>query len=221
MAPPTLVMATRNPGKIRELKALLKDLGIKLLSLTDFPELPEIPEVGATFYENAAAKARQVAALTGLPALADDSGLEVAALNGRPGVYSARYAQEQTFPALPRDEDNWRKLLAELKGVPRERRQARFVCEIALALPDGRLYRATGECHGMIALNPEGSQGFGYDPVFWVPAYGRTMAQLAPRVKNKISHRGRALADLKELLASLKEELAGFLAENRGVAQPG
>jgi XTP/dITP diphosphohydrolase len=211
MAAPTLVMATRNPGKIREMQELLKDLGVGLLSLTDFPEMPETPEEGATFSENAAAKAREVARLTGLPALADDSGLEVAALDGRPGVFSARYAQDVTAPALPGDEDNWRKLLAELKGVPWARRQARFVCEMALALPDGRLFRARGECPGRIALQAQGDQGFGYDPVFWVPQYERTMAELDPAVKNRISHRARAWAALKELLTSLKEELGTFL----------
>ncbi len=208
MAAPTLVMATRNPGKIRELREILQDLGIKLLSLADFPELPEIPEAGPTFAENAAAKARAVARLTGLPALADDSGLEVAALRGRPGVWSARYAQDRTAPAPPSDEDNWRKLLEEMAGVPLEERGARFVCEIALALPDGRLFKAHGECAGRIALTPQGEQGFGYDPVFALPEYGRTMAELAPQVKNRISHRARALAALKELLLSLRAELS-------------
>ncbi|MFH1596308.1 MAG: XTP/dITP diphosphatase [Pseudomonadota bacterium] len=208
MAAPTLVMATRNPGKIRELREILQDLGIKLLSLADFPELPEIPEAGPTFAENAAAKARAVARLTGLPALADDSGLEVAALRGRPGVWSARYAQDRTAPATPSDEDNWRKLLEEMAGVPLTARQARFVCEIALALPDGRLFKAHGECAGRIALTPQGEQGFGYDPVFALPEYGRTMAALAPQVKNRISHRARALAALKELLLSLRAELS-------------
>jgi len=208
MAAPTLVMATRNPGKIRELREILQDLGIKLLSLADFPELPEIPEAGPTFAENAAAKAREVARLTGLPALADDSGLEVAALRGRPGVWSARYAQDRTAPAPPTDQDNWRKLLEEMAGVPLEARQARFVCEIALALPDGRLFQARGECAGRIALTPQGEQGFGYDPVFALPEYGRTMAELGPRVKNRISHRARALAALKELLLSLRAELS-------------
>ncbi|HEX9882401.1 MAG TPA: XTP/dITP diphosphatase [Desulfobaccales bacterium] len=208
MAAPTLVMATRNPGKVRELRQILKDLGIKLLSLADFPELPEIPERGPTFAENAAAKAREVARLTGLPALADDSGLEVAALRGRPGVWSARYAQDRTAPAPPSDEDNWRKLLEEMAGVPLEARGARFVCEIALALPDGRLFKAHGECAGRIALTPQGEQGFGYDPVFALPEYGRTMAELGPRVKNRLSHRARALAALKELLLSLRAELS-------------
>jgi XTP/dITP diphosphohydrolase len=210
VAPLTLVMATRNPGKIRELKELLQDTGVTLLSLADFPHLPEIPEEGATFAENAAAKAMGVARLTGHPALADDSGLMVDALGGRPGVFSARYAQEVTAPRYPQDADNWHKLLKELKGVPWEDRGARFVCEIALATPDGRLWRAHGECPGVIATEARGSQGFGYDPVFWVPDYGVTMAQLTAAVKNRISHRARALASLKKLLrAWLKERETG------------
>ena len=221
MAAPTLVMATRNPGKVRELREILKDLDFKLLSLADFPELPEIPETGATFLENAAAKAREVARLTGLPALADDSGLEVAALGGRPGVFSARYAGDLTFPATPTDQDNWRKLLTEMAGVPPEARGARFVCAIALALPDGRLYHTRGECAGYIALAPRGDQGFGYDPVFTVPEYGATLAELGPKIKNRISHRARALAALKDLLGSLQPELAAFGRKNRDVAQPG
>jgi XTP/dITP diphosphohydrolase len=206
VAPPTLVMATRNPGKIRELQELLKDTGVALLNLADFPHLPDIPEEGATFAENAAAKALAVARLTGYPALADDSGLMVDALRGAPGVFSARYAQDVTAPRPPQDADNWQKLLEELKNVPWEARGARFVCEIALATPDGRLLRAHGECQGKIALKPRGSEGFGYDPVFWVPAYGATMAQLGPEVKNQISHRARALAALKELLRSWLQE---------------
>ena len=112
-------------------------------------------------------------------------------------------------------------MFAELEGVPWDRRQASFVCEMALVLPDGRLYHARGECPGLIALTPRGDKGFGYDPVLWVPAYGQTMAELEVGVKNAISHRGRALAALKVLLASLKEELANFCQDNRGVAQPG
>ncbi len=220
MAAPVLVMATRNRGKIRELRQILADLDLTLLGLADFPNLPEIPEVGESFAANAAIKAQEVARLTGLPALADDSGLEVAALNGRPGVYSARYALDRTAPSAPSDADNWRKLLDELKDVPWEQRQARFVCEIALALPDGRLHRARGECAGYIAAFPQGTQGFGYDPVFWVPEYGATMAQLGPEVKNRISHRARALAALKKLLQVHQQELSG-IGKNRDVAQPG
>ena len=210
MAAPVLVMASRNPGKIREMRQILADLDLGLVGLDDFPGLPEIPETGSSFAENAAAKAIEVARLTQLPALADDSGLEVAALDGRPGVYSARYAQDRTAPLPPTDEDNWRKLLDELRQVPWEERGARFVCAIALALPDGRLYRARGECAGRIAAAPAGTQGFGYDPVFWVEEYGATMAQLGPAVKNRLSHRARALAKLKEILAGLKQELARF-----------
>lgn len=208
MAPLTLVMASKNPGKVRELAALLRDLGVQLLSLADFPEIPDIPEEGATFAENAEFKAREVARQTGFAALADDSGLEVAALHGRPGVLSARYAQDRTAPAPPTDEDNWRKLLEEMHGVPWEQRQARFVCDIALALPDGRLFRAHGQWPGYIALQPQGEQGFGYDPVFWLPAYGATAAAVGLDIKNTISHRAQALEELKRLILSLEREAA-------------
>jgi len=208
VAAPVLVMASRNPGKIRELRQILADLDLRLVGLDDFPELPEIPETGATFADNAAAKAREVARLTKLPALADDSGLEVTALGGRPGVFSARYAQDRTAPVLPTDADNWGKLLEEMRDLPWEERAARFVCAIALALPDGRLFEARGECPGRIATAPQGTQGFGYDPVFWVDEFGATMAQLGPEVKNRISHRARALTALREILVALQEDLA-------------
>lgn len=207
MAAPTLVMATRNPGKVRELQELLHDTGVTLLSLADFPEIPDIPEEAFTFAENAATKAQAVARLSGYPALADDSGLAVDALGGAPGVFSARYAQDRTAPRPPADADNWSKLLEEMRDVPWEARTARFVCEIALALPDGRLFRAHGECEGFIAPSPQGDHGFGYDPVFWVPEHGATMAQLGPAVKNQISHRARALAAFRNLLASVLDEL--------------
>ena len=206
MAALTLVMATRNAGKVRELAGLLRDLDVRLLSLNDFPELPEIPEEGATFAENALTKAQTVARLTGLPALADDSGLEVEALGGRPGVFSARYAQDRTGGRTPSDEDNWRKLLDELREVSPEKRQARFVCEIALAWPNGRLLTTRGEVSGVIAQEPRGTRGFGYDPVFWVPAYEATVAELDLAVKNRISHRGRALKQLKDILIRGREE---------------
>ena len=213
-------MASRNQGKLREMRQILVDLSLTLLGLDDFPSLPEIPEIGASFAENAATKAREVARLTQLPALADDSGLEVEALGGRPGIYSARYAQDRTAPRPPTDADNWRKLLDELANVPWEQRQARFVCAIALALPDGRLLTARGECAGHIATQPQGTQGFGYDPVFYVPEYGATMAQLGPAVKNRISHRARALAAFKEILLALRPELIRY-SKSRDVAQPG
>jgi XTP/dITP diphosphohydrolase len=208
VAPLTLVMASRNPGKIREFEAILKGSDVKFLSLADFPQLPEIPEEGATFAENAATKAREVARLTGYPALADDSGLAVDALNGAPGVFSARYAADRTSPAAPTDPDNWRKLLDEMAQVPPGSRGARFVCEIAVAAPDGRLWRAHGECRGEIAAESRGNQGFGYDPVFFVPSYQATMAELGPEVKNRISHRARALAAFKEQWAKLLAELS-------------
>jgi XTP/dITP diphosphohydrolase len=210
MAPLTLVMATRNAGKVREMADLLRDLGVRLLSLNDFPEIPEIPEEGATFADNALAKARTVTGLTGLPALADDSGLEVEALGGRPGVFSARYAQDRTGGRTPTDEDNWRKLLEELQEVPVGKRGARFVCEIALARPDGRVITSRGELAGAIAPEPRGTQGFGYDPVFWLADHQATVAELDLAVKNRVSHRGRALHRLKEILAETKEE---FIAD--------
>ena len=213
-------MATRNAGKVRELRDLLQGLGIELLSLADFPDLPEIPEEGANFAENAGFKAKEVARLTHLPALADDSGLEVAALGGRPGVFSARYAQDRAQAGVPSDADNWRKLLSEMQGVPWEERGARFVCAIALTLPDGRIFTAHGECPGYIALEPKGEHGFGYDPVFWVPEFERTMAELGPEVKNRLSHRARALAALKEILLALRPELISY-GKSRDVAQPG
>ena len=206
MAPLTLVMATRNAGKVREMAELLGDLGVRLLSLADFPEIPDIPEVGATFADNAAAKAKAVAQLTGLPALADDSGLEVEALDGRPGVYSARYATDRTGGRTPTDRDNWQKLLDELKHVPEEQRAARFVCAMALAFPDGRLITTRGELAGFISREPRGTGGFGYDPVFVVPAYQATVAELDQATKNRISHRGEALTKLKAALLAEKKE---------------
>jgi XTP/dITP diphosphohydrolase len=206
MAPLTLVMATRNAGKVREMAELLRDMEVRLLSLTDFPEIADIPEKGATFAENALAKAKMVAKVTGLSALADDSGLEVEALGGRPGVFSARYAQDRTGGKTPKDADNWQKLLDELREVPKDKRQARFVCEIALSFPDNRLITTRGELAGLIALAPRGTWGFGYDPVFYVPEYQATVAELDLATKNRISHRGEALQKLKEILVARKEE---------------
>jgi XTP/dITP diphosphohydrolase len=206
MASLTLVMATRNTGKVREMAELLRYLDVRLLSLADFPEIGDIPEEGITFAENALTKAAAVAKLTGFPALADDSGLEVEALGGRPGVHSARYAQDRTGGRKPKDADNWQKLLDELKEVPDKQRQARFVCEIALSFPDGRLITTRGELAGVIAQAPRGTWGFGYDPVFYVPEYQAMVAELDLATKNRISHRGEALQKLKEILAERQEE---------------
>ncbi|MGQ9919769.1 MAG: XTP/dITP diphosphatase [Desulfobacca sp.] len=203
MAAPVLVIATKNPGKIRELAELLSDLGVTLKTLADYPYCPEVVEDGATFAANATKKAVAVARYTGLPALADDSGLEVDALGGRPGVHAARYAADRTAPARPRDEDNYRKLLDELAGVPAAQRTARFVCCMVVAFPNGRTVQTQGTCEGLIHTKPEGHNGFGYDPVFWLPAYQATMAQLGLEIKNRISHRAKALAQLKTTLAAL------------------
>jgi XTP/dITP diphosphohydrolase len=190
-----LVLATRNPDKGRELAALLKDLGMCIRTLAEFPAAPEVVEDGETCEANAIKKAVTAARVTGLPAVADDTGLMVEALGGRPGVHAARYAGEgATY------EDNCRKLLHELAGVPRERRGARFVTVAAIADPKGKVEVVRGVLDGLITEIPAGSKGFGYDPVFFVPELGKTLAQLTPEDKNRISHRARAFAKVRELL---------------------
>ena len=194
-----LVLATRNKGKIAEIKEILADFqAIELLSLADFPDLPKIEETGTTFEENAILKAKTIAKLTGYLTLADDSGLTVEYLNGAPGVYSARYAGENAT-----DAENNAKLLKALAGVPWEKREAAFVCVIALCWPQGECYTCEGRCEGIIALEPKGNYGFGYDPLFYVPAYGKTMAELEPEIKNQISHRAMALKALIPLLEKI------------------
>lgn len=192
------VIATRNPGKLREIRDILRPLGWKTLSLDDFPEIPEIIEDGTTFAENAEKKAREVAHHTGRIALADDSGLVVDALGGRPGVLSSRYGGVKAT-----DPERCRKLLDEMAGIPEGQRQARFICIIAVATPQGKVKTVEGECRGQIALAPRGRHGFGYDPIFSLPEMGRTMAELPPEVKNRISHRAKALEKLKQLLPKI------------------
>lgn len=201
-----LVLATRNPGKIRELSALLAPLGYEVASLTDYPGAPEVAEDGATFAENAVKKAVAVARYTGHLALADDSGLEVDYLGGAPGVLSARFAGEHG-----NDRANNEKLLGLLAGVPPEKRTARFRCVMAIATPAGEVWTAEGSCEGLIAEAPRGEGGFGYDPLFYVPELGKTFAELEPEVKNRLSHRARALEQAKEILIRLKE---GFTSES-------
>ncbi|MBE3586254.1 MAG: XTP/dITP diphosphatase [Thermoanaerobacter sp.] len=199
-----LVLATRNPGKVRELSQLLSPLGYEVLSLEHFPGVPEVVEDGATFKDNAVKKATAVARHTGQLALADDSGLEVDYLGGAPGVRSARFAGEGHD-----DRANNEKLLRLLAGVPPEKRTARFRCVVAVATPEGKVLTTEGTCEGIIAEEPRGEGGFGYDPLFYVPSCGKTFAELEPEVKNRISHRGRALALMKEILAGLRYELEG------------
>jgi XTP/dITP diphosphohydrolase len=193
--PREVVIATRNPGKLREIEAILSPLHLNLLSLRDFPDLPEVEEDGATFAENAGKKARAIARLTGRPSIADDSGLAVDALGGQPGVLSARYAGGNAT-----DRERYQKLLDEMTEIPEGKRQATFVCTLAVAFPKGKMQIVEGECRGWITLAPRGKHGFGYDPIFFVPEFGKTMAELEPEVKNRISHRARALEKLKLIL---------------------
>jgi XTP/dITP diphosphohydrolase len=192
----TLVLATRNRGKLREIAELLKGLPVAVRSLAEFPKVPALEEVGGTFVENASLKALSAAQATGCLALADDSGLEVEALGGRPGVLSARYAGEGAdYPTM------CRKVLGELAGVPKERRRARFVCAVAAAQPTGILWTLEATCAGYIAQEMRGNEGFGYDPIFFYPPLRRTFAELTPAEKNAVSHRGRAFRRARARLA--------------------
>ena len=193
-----ILLATRNPDKVRELAALLGDLGIRIRTLADFPTAPEVEEDGTTCEANALKKAGEIASTTGMPSVADDTGLEVDALGGRPGVFAARYAGENATY-----DDNCRKLLKELDGVPLARRTARFVTVAALAMPGGDTRVATGTLAGIIAEECAGSQGFGYDPVFFVPELGRTLAELTAEEKNRISHRAKAFRAMADILRPL------------------
>ena len=186
--PPELVLATRNPHKVREMSELLADSGITVLSADDFPDLPEVVEDGATLEENAVKKAATVAAATGLPALADDTGLEVDALEGAPGVLSARYAGPCATYA-----DNNRKLLGALAGVPPSGRRARFRCVVALAVPGAAVRTVEGRTDGVILEAPRGEAGFGYDPIFRPDGSARTYAEMDAAAKNAVSHRGKAV----------------------------
>ena len=190
-----LVLATRNRHKGEELAALLGDLGIRIRTLDEFPEAPEVIEDGATCEANAVKKTRAIAEAIGLPAVADDTGLEVDALGGRPGIFAARFAGEgATY------EDNCRKLLHELTGVPRERRTARFITVAAMAFPGDGVQVARGVLEGLIAEAATGSHGFGYDPIFLVPELGKTLAQLSPEQKNRVSHRAKAFGQVRIML---------------------
>ena len=192
------MIATRNKGKIPEIREALNGLGLRIYALSDFSDVPEIEEDGKSFTENALKKARFYSKYFGMLTIADDSGLEVDSLKGLPGIYSARYAGEEASSRV-----NNQKLLREMQGVPISKRGARFRCIIAMGSPDGKEAIAEGSCKGSIGFREKGKRGFGYDPLFILPKYGKTMAQLSLEEKNKISHRGKALRKLRKLMKSL------------------
>ena len=188
--PIILVIATRNKGKTLEIKELLKNFPVEIKNLDDFGPIPHLEEDGDTFDENAYKKASFAARILGLPALADDSGLIVEALDGAPGIHSARYAGENAT-----DEQRYLKLLDDMKG--KTNRKAAFECVISIAVPTGPALTYEARCEGLITTEPAGSNGFGYDPVFFYTPLNKTFAQITREEKNRISHRGKALAELK------------------------
>ncbi|MBN2467964.1 MAG: XTP/dITP diphosphatase [Deltaproteobacteria bacterium] len=190
-----IILGSGNEGKIKEFRSILGTGSITLFSWKDFDCPFSVREDGASFWENAFRKASLTAQITGSVSVADDSGLEVDYLNGRPGIFSARYAG-----AHATDQENNDKLLRELEGVPFTKRGARFVCAIVIFSPEGKWERVEGECRGIITENQQGSQGFGYDPIFLVPELGKTFAELSAEEKNRISHRARAIEKLRPLL---------------------
>lgn len=196
----TIVLASRNKGKIKELAVLLEPFGVTVKGLDAYPEIGEIEETGSTFAENALIKAATVSEITGCIAVADDSGLEVDYLNGEPGVYSARYSEEANSPAT--DARNTQKVLEKMKGVPEKNRTCRFISVMAAAAPDKRHILAEGKWEGILAFEPKGTNGFGYDPVFFDPAIEKTAAEMAPEEKNARSHRAKACSELLKLWSS-------------------
>jgi XTP/dITP diphosphohydrolase len=188
-----VLIATKNPGKVKEFEAFFAEKDIKVRSLLDLEEPEDVIEDGETFEDNAVKKAEAIGKAAGLPVIADDSGLEVDALNGAPGVYSARYAGKEK-----NDEANNLKLLREMEGVPPEKRTARFVCALAVYLPGNRSFVLRGTCEGLIAEERKGEHGFGYDPLFYVPSSEKMMAELTREEKNTLSHRAKALQLLEE-----------------------
>jgi len=190
-----LIIATKNQGKLREIRELLEDLPLKITSLSDYPDAPEIVEDGRTFAQNALKKAATIALYTGKLTMGEDSGIQVKALGNRPGITSARYSDPHAT-----DEKNNSKMLRELKNVPLKKRQARYRCCVALVDKKGIIDVVSGSCGGLIAFKRSGTNGFGYDPLFLIPRYGKTFGQLDLSVKSSISHRARALKKLKKIL---------------------
>lgn len=192
-----LLIATTNPGKFEEISAILRPAHPKLtlLSLTDVKGIPAIEENGSSFLENAQKKAKIASTFSRIPCLADDSGLEIDALGGRPGIFSARFAGPNAT-----DDQNVERVLERMKGIPADQRQARFRCAMVLCAPSGRMNTAVGDLVGQITETPTGMNGFGYDPIFFVPELGKTLAELPTSEKNRLSHRLRALEKISGML---------------------
>jgi XTP/dITP diphosphohydrolase len=190
-----LIFATGNENKMKEIRMILADCGYEILSMKEAGIDVDIVEDGKTFEENATIKATAISKLAGCLVLADDSGLEVDAMDKAPGIYSARWQGEDTPYSIKNQ-----KIIDNLKDVPEEKRTARFVCAIAAAFPDGRVVTRRGTIEGLIAHEPAGENGFGYDPIFYVPEFKKTTAELSPEEKNKVSHRGKALQMIREVI---------------------
>ena len=200
----TLLLATSNPHKLEEFRTIFSDLPLRLLSLTDVQLNVDVEETGNTFAENAELKGRAYAQMSHMFTLADDSGLEIDALGGVPGVHSARYLGRETSY-----EERFRVILEQLKGLPLEQRSARFRCVIALAETSGKIHVVEGIVEGVIAESPRGTNGFGYDPIFFLPELGKTFAELEPEDKNRISHRARAAQSARKLLENWPYDSSG------------
>lgn len=197
-----VIIATQNLGKAKDFEALFRPFGYEVLTLRDIAEDIDVEETGSTFEENAILKAETVAKLLNTAVIADDSGLEIDALGGEPGVYSARYAGGEKS-----DSANIDKVLEKMKGIPEEKRHARFRCVLAIAVPGKETKVFSGTCEGYIIEDRIGENGFGYDPIFWVPSEGRTLAEMQPQEKAAISHRGNAMREMQQSLSKL---LNGF-----------
>ncbi|MBE3036571.1 MAG: XTP/dITP diphosphatase [Candidatus Atribacteria bacterium] len=190
-----ILIATNNFGKVKEINDILDSPEIKILTMKDFPHLPKIEEDGKTYQENAFKKARKISEYTGKICLADDSGLEIDYLKGKPGIYSSRWGNS--------DEERINKVLKLLENVPINKRKAKFVCVAILVFPDGKIYTVKEECKGSIEFMPKGEHGFGYDPIFLVPEYDKTFAELGDKIKNQISHRGKAMRKIVNIINEL------------------
>lgn len=190
-----ILLATNNFGKVKEIKDILNSPEVKILTIKDFPNLPKVEEDGKTYQENAFKKASKISKYTGKICLADDSGLEIDCLKGEPGIYSSRWGNS--------DEERINKVLKLLENVPKNKRNAKFVCAAVLVFPDGKIYKVKEECKGSITFDPKGKHGFGYDPIFLVPEYNKTFAELGDKIKNRISHRGKAMRKMINIIKEI------------------